>query len=90
MNLLTTLNLTTPLLAADLSIGTAIAIAVACICMACSGLGEAFVCSKAIDGMARNPEMYGKLRTGMILGCALTETTAIYALLLSILMLYAA
>ncbi len=61
------------------------------ICMlATSGnaLGEAWLCGKAIDGMSRNPEMYAKLRTAMILGCSLVETTAIYCLLMSILMLF--
>lgn len=53
-----------------------------------SALGEAFVVCHSIDGIARNPEVYGKLRTTMILGCSLVETTAIYALLVSILMLF--
>ena len=44
--------------------------------------------AKAMEGMARNPEMYSKLRTGMILGCALTETTGIYGLLIAILCLF--
>lgn len=55
-----------------------------------SALGEGFVVSHAIDGIARNPEVYGKLRTTMILGCSLVETTAIYALLISILLLFVA
>ncbi|MDD7736428.1 MAG: ATP synthase F0 subunit C [Bacilli bacterium] len=53
-----------------------------------SGIGEGLICAKAIDGMARNPEMYSKLRTSMILGCALTETTGIYGLLIAILCLF--
>ena len=53
-----------------------------------SGIGEGMICAKAVDGMARNPEMYSKLRTSMILGCALTETTGIYGLLIAILCLF--
>lgn len=53
-----------------------------------SGIGEGLICAKAIDGMARNPEMYSKLRSSMILGCALTETTGIYGLLIAILCLF--
>jgi F-type H+-transporting ATPase subunit c len=53
-----------------------------------SALGESLVCVHALDGMSRNPEMYGKLRTSMILACALVETTAIYSLLISILILF--
>ena len=55
-----------------------------------SAFGEAQVVVKAIDGMSRNPEMAGKLRTNMILGCSLVETTAIYALLVAILILFVA
>ena len=58
------------------------------IALAGSGIGEGYVCGKTVESMGRNPEMYSKLRTSMILGCALTETTAIYGLLLSILMLF--
>ena len=54
----------------------------------CSGIGEGLICAKALEGMARNPEMYSKLRTSMILGCALTETTGIYGLLIAILCLF--
>ena len=50
--------------------------------------GEAKIVSKALEGMARNPEMASQLRTSMILGCALDETTGIYALLVAILCLF--
>ena len=53
-----------------------------------SGIGEGYICAKAMEGMARTPEMYSKLRTGMIIGCALTETTGIYGLLIAILCLF--
>lgn len=65
-----------------------IAIGMCGISMMASGLGEGYICACAVNSMSRNPEMYSKLRTGMILGCALTETTAIYCLLLAILMLF--
>lgn len=55
-----------------------------------NALGEGLVCAHAMDGMSRNPEMYGKLRTAMIIGCSLVETTAIYCLLVSILLLFLA
>ena len=65
-----------------------IGIGLACIGMGCSGIGEGYIGGKTIEGMSRNPEMYSKLRTGMIVACALAETTAIYALLAIILMLF--
>ena len=52
-------------------------------------LGEGNVVSHAIDGMARQPESAGTLRTNMILGCAITETTGIYSLVVALLLLFA-
>ena len=52
-------------------------------------IGEGNAVSKALEGMARQPESAGNLRTHMILGCAITETTGIYALLISFLILFA-
>ena len=53
------------------------------------GIGEGNAVGKALEGMARQPEAAGTLRTNMIVGCAITETTGIYALLISILILFA-
>ena len=52
-------------------------------------IGEGNAVGHALDGMARQPELTGTLRTNMILGCAITETTGLYALLLSFLILFA-
>ena len=52
-------------------------------------LGEGRIVATALEGMARQPEAAGNLRTNMILGCAITETTGIYALLISFLLLFA-
>ncbi|MBQ2893742.1 MAG: ATP synthase F0 subunit C [Oscillospiraceae bacterium] len=52
-------------------------------------IGEGNAVGKALEGMARQPEAAGTLRTNMIVGCAITETTGIYALLISILILFA-
>lgn len=67
-----------------------LAIAIVMLCVTPSAVGEAQVVTKALDGMSRNPEMAGKLRTSMILGCSLVETTAIYALLIAILLIFVA
>ena len=66
----------------------AVCAAIAILAVMPSAIGEAWVVCHAIDGMSRNPEMYSKLRTVMILGCALVETTAIYSLLIAILCLF--
>ena len=39
-------------------------------------------------GMARQPEMANLLRTNMILGCAITESTGIYSLVIALLLLF--
>ena len=52
-------------------------------------IGEGNAVANALEGMARQPEAAGNLRTNMILGCAITETTGIYSLLISFLILFA-
>ena len=52
------------------------------------GVGEGIAVGKALEGMARQPEMAGTLRTNMILGCAITETTGIYSLVISLLLIF--
>ncbi len=52
-------------------------------------IGEGNAVGKALEGMARQPESADNLRTNMILGCAITETTGIYSLLISFLLLFA-
>lgn len=51
-------------------------------------IGEGNAVGKALEGMARQPEAAGELRTNMILGCAITETTGIYSLVISLLLLF--
>ena len=68
------------------AIGAAICMGVGAIGPA---LGEGNAVGKALEGMARQPEAASTLRTNMILGCAITETTGIYSLLISFLILFA-
>jgi F-type H+-transporting ATPase subunit c len=51
-------------------------------------IGEGRAVSAALEGMARQPEAAGTLRTNMILGCAVTETTGIYSLVVSLLLIF--
>ncbi len=53
-----------------------------------TGIGEGIAASKAVEAVGRNPEAEGKIRTMMILGVALTETVAIYGLLISIILIF--
>ena len=52
-------------------------------------LGEGNAVSRALEGMARQPEAASNLRTNMILGCAITESTGIYSLVIALLILFA-
>ena len=53
------------------------------------GVGEGTAVAHALDGMARQPEATGTLRTNMILGCAIAETTGTYSLIIAFLILFA-
>ena len=61
-----------------------------CMCIGALGpaIGEGNAVGKALEGMARQPEAAGLLRTNMILGCAITESTGIYSLVISLLLLF--
>ncbi len=51
-------------------------------------IGEGNAVAHALEGMARQPEAVGTLRTNMILGCAITESTGIYSLVIALLLLF--
>ena len=53
-----------------------------------TGIGEGFVAGKAVEAIGRNPEAEGKIRSTMILGIALSETCAIYGVLVAILLIF--
>ncbi len=51
-------------------------------------IGEGNAVGKALEGMARQPESTGNLRTNMLVGCAVAETTGIYSLVIALLLLF--
>jgi ATP synthase F0 subunit c len=52
------------------------------------GLGEGFVAGKACEGVGRQPENAGVITRTMLIGQAVSESTAIYALVVAILLIY--
>ena len=52
------------------------------------GIGEGNAVGKALEGMARQPETAGALRSTMIMGCAIAETTGIYSLVIALLIMF--
>ncbi|MBP3275689.1 ATP synthase F0 subunit C [Kandleria sp.] len=53
-----------------------------------TGIGEGIAVSKALEALGRNPEAESKIRTLMIMGVAMTETVALYGLLVSLILLF--
>ncbi len=47
------------------------------------GIGQGIAAGKALEGMARQPEAAGMLRTNMILSFAFMESLSIYGLLIA-------
>lgn len=52
-----------------------------------AGLSEGYTAAKACEGIARNPQASGSITRAMMLGQAITETTAIYAFVISLVIL---
>ena len=52
------------------------------------GIGQGIAVNGAANGLARNPGASGKLMTFMIIGLALIESLAIYALVISFLLVF--
>lgn len=63
----------------------AITIAVAA---AAGAIGMAIAISKSAEGIARQPEAEGKIRTTLMLGLVFIETAIIYALIVAILIIF--
>ena len=52
-----------------------------------AGIGIGIATSKAVDAIARQPEAEGKISKSLLLGCALAEATAVYGLVVAILII---
>ena len=74
-----------PIIKAACAIGAGLCMGIGAIGPA---LGEGNAVGKALEGMARQPEMANTLRTNMILGCAITESTGIYSLVVALVLLF--
>jgi F-type H+-transporting ATPase subunit c len=64
----------------ELEAARAIAKGLTTLSMFGSAIGEGYLIGKALEAMGRNPDVSGVLFTRMIIGVALAESTAIYAL----------
>ena len=55
-----------------------------------AGIGMGIATGKAVEATARQPEAVGKIRTMLLFGLAFAESTAIYGLLVSLLLIFVA
>lgn len=52
------------------------------------GIGVGLLVSSALSAMGRNPEVSGNIQINMFIGIAFTEAIAIYALVVSLILLF--
>lgn len=71
------------LIALVLAIGFGVPVAVLS-----GAIGQGKAASAALEGIARQPEAAGKIQTAMIIALALIESLVIYALLISLVLLF--
>jgi len=55
-----------------------------------AALGEGMLAAKAMEGIGRNPEAQGKIFSTMIIGMSIIESTAIFTLVVALIILFAA
>lgn len=70
------------------ALGAAIGAGIAAIGTIGTAIGQGFACGKAVEAVARNPEAESKIRTTLIVGDAIAETSAIYSLIIAILLIF--
>ena len=54
------------------------------------GIGEGEAVAKACEAIGRQPESKGDVTSTMLFGCAIAETTGLYALIIAILLIFVA
>ena len=54
------------------------------------GIGEGNAVASACEAIGRQPECKGSVTTTILMGCAVAETTGLYALVIAILLIFVA
>lgn len=54
------------------------------------GIGEGQAVAKALEAIGRQPECMSDVRTNMLLGCAVAETTGLYGFVTGLLLIFVA
>ncbi|MBQ9133747.1 MAG: ATP synthase F0 subunit C [Clostridia bacterium] len=55
---------------------------------AAGALGMGMAIAKSVEGISRQPEAEGKIRTSLMLGLVFVETAIIYALIIAVLIIF--
>ncbi len=53
-------------------------------------IGQGYAAGKAVEAVGRQPEAQGKIRSTLIVGGALAETTGIYAFITALMLIFVA
>ena len=53
-----------------------------------TGIGQGFAAGKALEAVGRQPEAVGAIRSTMIIGQAVAETTGIYGFITALVMIF--
>ena len=53
------------------------------------GIGQGFAAGKAAEAVGRQPEAKSEITSTMLFGCAVAESTGIYGLVISIILIFA-
>lgn len=67
---------------------TLLAAAIAVLAGIGAGIGIGIATGKATEAIARQPEASGKIQSALIIGAGLSEATAIYGLIVAIIILF--
>lgn len=67
------------------ALGAALAVGLAA---AAGAIGMGIAIGKSVEGISRQPEAEGKIRTSLMLGLVFIETAIIYALIIGILIIF--
>ena len=79
------MDMNTALIAAGSAIGAGLAV----ITGIGAGIGQGFAAGKAAEAVGNQPEAKGDIISTMLLGAAVAESTGIYGLVISIILLFA-
>ena len=68
---------------------SAVAAAIAVLAGVGPGVSQGLAAGKAVEAVGRQPEAQGKIRTTMLIGSAMAETSGVYGFLVALMLIFA-